>query len=36
MQVDEAKQELQDIVDFLKDPEKYRRLGGRLPTGKYN
>ncbi|EDV20952.1 uncharacterized protein TRIADDRAFT_31113 [Trichoplax adhaerens] len=31
--VDEAKQELQDIVDFLKDPEKYKRLGGRLPTG---
>lgn len=31
--VDEAKAELQEIVDFLKDPSKYSRLGGRLPKG---
>jgi cell division protease FtsH len=31
--IDEAKQELTDIVDFLRDPEKYRRLGGRIPRG---
>lgn len=30
---DDAKQELQDIVDFLKNPEKYRRLGGKIPRG---
>lgn len=29
----EAKQELQDIVDFLRNPEKYRRLGGKIPRG---
>jgi cell division protease FtsH len=28
-----AKQELAEIVDFLKDPPKYRRLGGKLPKG---
>lgn len=31
--VDEAKAELQEIVDFLKDPEEYGRLGGRMPKG---
>ncbi|MBA3751404.1 ATP-dependent zinc metalloprotease FtsH [Candidatus Dependentiae bacterium] len=29
----EAKEELADIVDFLKNPEKYKRLGARLPRG---
>jgi cell division protease FtsH len=31
--VDEAKEELQEIVDFLKNPEQYSRLGGRMPKG---
>jgi cell division protease FtsH len=31
--IDEAKAELTEIVDFLRDPEKYRRLGGRIPRG---
>jgi len=31
--VDEAKAELQEIVDFLKHPRKYARLGGRIPKG---
>jgi ATP-dependent metalloprotease len=30
---DEAKEELQDVVDFLKNPDKYNKLGGRLPKG---
>ncbi|KAF2465490.1 cell division protease ftsH [Lindgomyces ingoldianus] len=30
---DEAKEELQDLVDFLKNPERYNKLGGRLPKG---
>jgi cell division protease FtsH len=30
---DEAKQELQEIVDFLKSPQKYDRLGGKIPKG---
>ncbi len=29
----DAKQELKDIVDFLKNPEKYRRLGAKIPRG---
>jgi cell division protease FtsH len=31
--VDEAKDELREIVDFLKDPQTYGRLGGRMPKG---
>ena len=30
---DEAKAEVQDVVDFLRDPSKYQRLGGRIPRG---
>jgi len=31
--IDEAKAELSEIVDFLKNPERYQRLGGRIPKG---
>ncbi|MES2300189.1 MAG: ATP-dependent zinc metalloprotease FtsH [Pseudomonadota bacterium] len=31
--IDEAKEELREIVDFLKSPERYRRLGGKIPKG---
>ncbi len=31
--IEEAVEELQEIVEFLKTPEKYRRLGGRIPRG---
>src|SRR6202165_5214420 len=30
---DEAKEELQEIIEFLRDPQKYTKLGGRLPKG---
>ena len=31
--VDEAKEDLQEIVEFLRDPQKFQRLGGRIPRG---
>jgi cell division protease FtsH len=31
--IDEAKQELSEVVDFLRNPERYRRLGARIPRG---
>ena len=31
--VDEAKDDLQEIVEFLRDPQKFQRLGGRIPRG---
>ena len=30
---DEAKEELQEVIEFLKDPQKFTKLGGRLPKG---
>src|SRR6185369_6417202 len=30
---DEAKEEVQEIVDFLRDPSKFQKLGGRIPKG---
>ena len=33
LQVDEAKQELKDVVEFLADPEKFKALGAKLPKG---
>ena len=31
--VEEAKEEVQEIVDFLRDPSKFQKLGGKIPTG---
>ena len=31
--IDEAKEELMEVVDFLKSPDRYRRLGGQIPKG---
>ena len=31
--VDEAKEDLQEIVEFLRDPQKFQKLGGRIPRG---
>ena len=31
--VDEPKEELQEIIDFLREPQKYQKLGGRIPKG---
>jgi len=31
--IDEAKEEVEEVVEFLRDPRKYRRLGGKIPKG---
>ena len=34
--IDEAKAEVKEIVEFLKNPAKFQRLGAKLPTGMYS
>ena len=31
--MEKAKEELQEIIDFLKEPQKFQKLGGRIPKG---
>lgn len=31
--IDEAKQELQEVVEFLREPEKFRKIGAKIPKG---
>ncbi|MCB1982047.1 MAG: AAA family ATPase, partial [Rhodoferax sp.] len=31
--IDEAREELMEVVEFLKNPDRYRRLGGKIPKG---
>jgi hypothetical protein len=35
LQVEEAKLELKEVVEFLRSPEKFTKLGGKLPSGKH-
>ena len=34
--IEEAKNEVKEVVEFLKNPEKFQRLGAKLPTGRFN
>lgn len=31
--IDEAKEELQEVIEFLKNPAKFKKMGGRIPRG---